>query len=122
MPAYPLPVMHADQSRLVRSLGVGLLVGADIYDVVLILRTHKAVQTFAHPRVTVGGELTVAAGPYGNGFMLESGVEASPVWSYVKSKGLYGGVQIDGNILIERNDVSSWFSVWSKHPSYELTC
>jgi len=88
------------------SLGVGFLVGADIYDVVLILRTHRAVQTFAHPRVTVGGELSVAAGPYGNGFMLESGVEASPVWSYVKSKGLYGGVQIDGNILIERNDVS----------------
>lgn len=71
---------------LLHTLGVGFLVGADIYDVVLILRTHKAVQTFAHPRVTLGGEITVAAGPVGNGVMLESGVEASPVWSYVKSK------------------------------------
>ena len=41
-------------------------------------------------------------GPVGNGWMLEAGVELHPVWSYVKSKGLYGGLQVDGNIVIER--------------------
>ncbi|KAK4702814.1 SH3 domain-containing YSC84-like protein 1, partial [Phenoliferia sp. Uapishka_3] len=89
---------------LLHTLGVGFMAGADIYDVVLLLRTSKAVQSFTKPRVTLGGEISIAAGPVGNGVMLETGVELSPVWSYVKSKGLYGGVQIDGNVMIERND------------------
>ena len=61
---------------------------ADIYDVVLILRTEKAVQSFYKHKFTVGGEMTVAAGPVGAGVMLESGKEAVPCWSYVKSRGL----------------------------------
>lgn len=44
------------------------------------------------------------AGPVGNGFAIESGANLAPVWSYVKSKGLFGGVQVNGQILIERND------------------
>lgn len=69
---------------------------------VLILRTKASVKTFAYPRATLGLEATIAAGPVGNGFMLEAGIEASPVWSYVKSKGFYGGIQVDGNVMIER--------------------
>lgn len=73
---------------------------------VLILRTQAAVQSFTHPRLSLGGELTVAAGPIGAGHLLETSIDAapSPVWSYSKSKGAYAGVQLDGQILIERND------------------
>ncbi|KAH8930002.1 DUF500-domain-containing protein [Atractiella rhizophila] len=89
---------------LLHTVGFGFIFGVDVYDVVLILRTKKALETFIKPRVTIGGEVSVSAGPVGQGAMLESGIERSPVWSYVKSKGLYGGVQMDGNIMIERND------------------
>ena len=38
--------------------------------------------------------------------MLETSIDSkpSPVWSYSKSKGAYAGLQLDGQILIERND------------------
>ena len=87
---------------LLHTIGFGFSGGADVYDVVLILRTEAAVKSFTKPRVTLGAEVSVAAGPVGSGFMLEMGIEASPVWSYVKSKGIYGGLQMDGNIVIER--------------------
>ncbi|KZT57424.1 DUF500-domain-containing protein [Calocera cornea HHB12733] len=94
----------APSGILLHTLGWGFLAGADIYDVVLILRTPAALKSFTSPRVTVGGEAAVSAGPVGNGVMLEAGKELSPVWSYTKSKGLYGGLQVDGNIMIERTD------------------
>lgn len=78
------------------------MAGADVYDVVLILRTKESVQSFCKPRITLGGEVSISAGPVGNGVMLESGLEGHPVWSYVKSKGIYAGVQIDGNVMISR--------------------
>jgi lipid-binding SYLF domain-containing protein len=55
-----------DGAANVRSVSIG----ADIYDVVLILRNRKAVNAFANPKVSIGAELTVAAGPLGAGAMV----------------------------------------------------
>jgi lipid-binding SYLF domain-containing protein len=94
---------------LVHTIGYGLLIGLDIYDVVLVLRNQKAVDAFKHPKFSLGGELSVACGPVGNGRMLDSGVEAAPCWSYVKSKGFYAGIQLDGNIILKRDDENGRF-------------
>ncbi|KAF8318936.1 uncharacterized protein EI90DRAFT_3020903 [Cantharellus anzutake] len=94
---------------LIHTIGFGFLAGADIYDVVLILRNSRAVKAFANPKVSVGGELTVTAGPIGAGAVVDTGIELSPVLSYIKSRGLYGGVQVDGNIVIERSDENARF-------------
>jgi len=94
---------------LVHTVGWGLMAGVDIYDVVLVLRNQRAVDAFKYPKISVGGELTVSAGPVGNGAMIDSGVEASPCFSYIKSKGLYAGVQLDGTIIITRSDENARF-------------
>jgi len=94
---------------LIHTIGFGFLAGADVYDVVLILRNRRAVKAFANPKVSLGAELSVAAGPLGAGAIVDSGIEAAPVLSYVKSKGLYGGAQVDGNIIIERSDENKRF-------------
>ncbi|KAL4398963.1 regulation of ruffle assembly protein [Malassezia pachydermatis] len=94
---------------LIHTVGWGLMIGMDIYDVVLILRDDRAVNAFKYPKISVGGELTVSAGPVGNGAMLDTGIEASPCFSYVKSKGLYAGVQFDGTILLTRSDENARF-------------
>jgi lipid-binding SYLF domain-containing protein len=44
--------------------------------------------------------------------MLETGKELSPVWSYVKSKGFYAGVEVNGTILISRTDEMARFYQW----------
>ncbi|KAK0542944.1 hypothetical protein OC846_006580 [Tilletia horrida] len=94
---------------LLHTIGWGFLIGLDIYDVVLVLRTDKAVEAFRNAKVSVGAELSVTAGPVGNGAMVDSGVEASPAFSYVKSKGFYAGLQLDGNIIVNRKDENSRF-------------
>jgi hypothetical protein len=37
-------------------------------------------------KISLGAELAVTAGPVGAGAMLDTGIEVSPVFSYVKSK------------------------------------
>lgn len=94
---------------LIHTLGWGLLIGLDIYDVVLIIRTPRALEAFLNPKVSIGGELSVTAGPVGNGATVDSGVEASPCWSYTKSKGAYAGLQLDGTIMLKRDDANTRF-------------
>jgi lipid-binding SYLF domain-containing protein len=97
----------APSGILVHTLGVGLMIGIDIYDVVLVLNTDKAVAAFAHPRVRLGAEVAVAAGPLGDGRQLDASPSMS--WSYTKSKGFFAGVQLDGTVIIERNDENERF-------------
>jgi lipid-binding SYLF domain-containing protein len=96
---------------LVHTLGVGFMAGIDIYDCVIVINSRKALEAFSKLRVSLGGELSVVAGPVGVGGVLESEVmkDRKPIWSYVKSRGLYGGLQIDGTIIIERNDENAKF-------------
>ena len=70
--------------------------GLDVYDVVLVLRNRKAVNAFMNPKISLGAEITVTAGEVGVGRGFNSGIEATPVLSFVKGKGLYGGIQLDG--------------------------
>lgn len=91
---------------LIHTLGVGFMAGIDIYDCVIVINDRKALEAFSKVRVSLGGEMSVVAGPVGSGGILESELLKSrkPVFSYMKSRGLYAGAQVDGTIIIERND------------------
>lgn len=97
---------------LVHTLGAGFMIGLDIYDCVCVLRTPEAVAAFTRPRVSLGGEMGLVAGPVGAGGAVESAILAKsskPVWSYMKSRGFYAGVQADGTIIIARPDANAAF-------------
>jgi SH3 domain-containing YSC84-like protein 1 len=96
---------------LVHTLGAGFMVGLDIYDCVCVLRTPEAVRAFAaKPRLSLGGEISVVAGPVGAGKSLEAALGAGkPVWSYMKSRGLYAGVAADGTVIVSRPDANAAF-------------
>ncbi|KAI0117980.1 hypothetical protein GGR51DRAFT_555262 [Nemania sp. FL0031] len=122
---------------LVHTLGAGLMVGIDVYDCVCVLTTQSAVDAFARrARVSLGGEIAVVAGPIGVGGALEGVLNAGkphnastgtgaaapaspgggtashenkPVWSYMKSRGFYAGVQADGTVIIPRVDANADF-------------
>jgi lipid-binding SYLF domain-containing protein len=87
------------------------MAGIDIYDCVVVINDRKALEAFSKVRVSLGGEISVVAGPVGAGGVVESEVmkDRKPLWSYMKSRGLYGGVQLDGTIIIERNDENARF-------------
>lgn len=96
---------------MLHTAGLGFLVGVDIYDCVVVINTEKALQAFTKIRCTVGGEISAVAGPVGVGGVLETEIHKrqAPVWTYLKSRGFYAGVQVDGTVIIERSDENERF-------------
>jgi lipid-binding SYLF domain-containing protein len=96
---------------MLHTIGLGFLAGVDIYDCVVVINTYEALEAFTKVRCTLGGEVSVVAGPVGLGGVLETEVHKrqAPVWTYLKSRGLYAGVQVDGTIVIERTDENEIF-------------
>lgn len=94
-----------------QNLSFGFLAGVDIYDSVLVINTYKALEAFTKLRCTLGTEVGVAAGPVGLGGALDTELvkRQAPIWSYVKSRGLYAGVALEGNLVIERTDENERF-------------
>jgi hypothetical protein len=89
------------------------LVGVDIYDCVVVINNRKALEAFTKLRATLGGEISAVAGPVGVGGVLEHDGRwkhvDKPVFTYLKSRGFYAGVQVDGTIIIERSDENERF-------------
>ncbi|RAK73394.1 DUF500-domain-containing protein [Aspergillus fijiensis CBS 313.89] len=96
---------------MLHTAGIGFLAGVDIYDCVVVINTYEALEAFKKVRCTLGGEVSASAGPVGMGGVLESEVHKrqAPIWTYMKSRGLYAGVQVDGTIIIERSDENERF-------------
>ena len=96
---------------MLHTAGLGFLVGVDIYDCVVVINTEKALEAFTKIRCTLGGEVSAVAGPVGIGGVLETELHKrqAPVWNYLKSRGFYAGVQIDGTVIIERGDENERF-------------
>jgi lipid-binding SYLF domain-containing protein len=96
---------------MLHTAGVGFLVGVDIYDCVVVLNTDEALAAFSKVRCTLGAEISAVAGPVGIGGVLDSEVHKrrSPIFTYLKSRGFYAGVQLDGSIVIERTDENERF-------------
>jgi hypothetical protein len=118
---------------MLHTVGLGFLVGVDIYDCVVVINTQEALDAFSSIRCTLGGEVSAVAGPVGVGGVLESEVHKrqAPVFTYLKSRGFYAGVQMDGTIIIERTDENERFygeqipvkdilAGKVRHPPYEI--
>lgn len=94
------------------NLSVGLLLGFDIFDVILVINTEKAMEAFKSHKVTLGAETAVAAGPFGAGISGEMGFDRIPVYSYVRSRGLYGGVEAMAQAFLHRFDENERIYYW----------
>lgn len=96
---------------LLHTAGLGFLAGIDIYDCVVVINTQEALEAFTKIRCTIGGEVSAALGPVGMGGIVDSEVvkRQAPIWTYLKSRGFYAGVQVDGTIVVERTDENERF-------------
>ncbi|KAH9207624.1 hypothetical protein DL95DRAFT_450219 [Leptodontidium sp. 2 PMI_412] len=120
---------------MLHTAGLGFLVGVDIYDCVVVINNRKALHAFTKIRATLGGEISAVAGPVGVGGVLENDGKWKqanrPVFTYLKSRGFYAGVQVDGTVIIERTDENERFygervgvadilAGKVRHPPYEI--
>src|SRR5215510_9171682 len=83
--------------------GFGFQVGAEVTEYVMVFNTDDAVKAFSRGgNVTLGGDVSVAAGPVGR----TATVAVTPVaavYSYSRSKGLFAGVAVKGTVLATRD-------------------
>ncbi|RMD39177.1 hypothetical protein DV735_g5952, partial [Chaetothyriales sp. CBS 134920] len=90
--------------------GFGGQIGFELTDFVFILNDAAAIRAFSQSAsVTLGGNVSVAAGPIGRnaeaaGAASTKGVAG--VFSYSKTKGLFAGVSLEGSVLVERRDAN----------------
>ncbi|KAJ9603112.1 hypothetical protein H2200_012407 [Cladophialophora chaetospira] len=90
----------------VRSGGIGVVLGVDVYDCVCVLNTQEALDAYMKSETSLGAGATIAAGPVGGTADISS-KDIKPVWTYTKSRGLYGGLTVDGTVLSEKTDVNT---------------
>lgn len=91
-------------------MGVGGQVGAELTDFIMVLNTTSAVKTFMdHGSITLGGNVSVAAGPIGRNAEASGTASlknVSAVYSYSKTRGLFAGVSLEGSVILERFDAN----------------
>jgi len=84
--------------------GFGFQAGAQISEVVIVLNTPAAVEAFAGGgNVTLGGNLSITAGPIGRDAEAKLGLQAI-MYSYSRSQGLFGGLSVEGTVIATRNE------------------
>ncbi|KAJ7275430.1 hypothetical protein B0H12DRAFT_1087300 [Mycena haematopus] len=92
-------------------LGVGGQLGAEMTDFLIVLNSRSAVRSFmASGSLTLGGNMSLALGPLGRngeaiGSLNTSGKLAA-MYSYSKTRGLFGGLSVEGSVIVERQDAN----------------
>lgn len=93
--------------------GAGGQIGAELTDFVFILNTREAVDTFAQAgSVTLGTNVSVAAGPLGRNAEVAGSASlkaVSAVFAYLRTKGLFAGVSLEGLAIVERREANRKF-------------
>lgn len=91
-------------------------IGLDVYNAVLVIRTDAALAQFGTHRVALGGEVSVAAGPYGGGQGIEGGSRGednkAAVFSYMKARGAYFGIEVVGTVFVSRQEENARMYHW----------
>jgi lipid-binding SYLF domain-containing protein len=85
-------------------LGAGFQAGVDVTEFVMILNTPDAVAAFSKSaNFTLGGNLSVAAGPIGRSAEGSVGLGAA-IYSYSRSQGFFAGVSLEGTAISVKDD------------------
>ena len=85
---------------------VGFQAGVEVSEAVIVVMTEKGLNSLMATTFKVGGDASIAAGPVGAG--AKSTVTADLV-SFTRSKGIYGGVNLDGTVVHANSDWNGQF-------------
>jgi lipid-binding SYLF domain-containing protein len=80
----------------VGTASIGFQAGVAVSEAVMLVMTDNAIDSFLSNKFKLGGDASVAAGPVGVG--AQSNVKAD-VFTFARSKGLYGGLNFDGTVV-----------------------
>jgi lipid-binding SYLF domain-containing protein len=84
------------------SASFGAQIGADVSEMVLVVRTRKGLEEFFTNDFKLGANAGMATGPVGGG-MSAQGI-AADILSYARQKGAFAGMALDGAFISVSND------------------
>ena len=79
---------------------IGLQLGVEVSEIILMIMTDKGVDALLTSSFKLGGDVSIAAGPIGAG----AKAQTADILAFSRTKGIYGGVNIEGAVLKIRND------------------
>lgn len=86
---------------------IGWQIGVESTDLVLLVMNRKGVDDLLDDKFTLGGSLSVAAGPVGRSADAATTIKISTqVLAYSRSKGLFAGATLEGSALNADDDAN----------------
>jgi lipid-binding SYLF domain-containing protein len=97
---------------------LGLQVGVEDIDMVLVFMTKRSAEGLASGKFTIGTDASASAGPVGrDANAVTDGRSISEVLSYSRSRGLFVGASIDGaRLLIDHAAVRAYYGAAPPQP------
>jgi len=92
---------------------IGWQLGVKATDLVLVIMNDRGLSPFFRRNLTLGGEISVAAGPVGREFDASTDVLLkSEIYAYSRSRGFFAGVSLEGAYIYHDYDEDAAF--WGK--------
>jgi lipid-binding SYLF domain-containing protein len=88
----------------VGSLNIGVQIGADVSEIIVVVRSDKAVEDFYSGGFKLGASTGLAKGPSGKGVSVH-GLDADML-AYARKKGVFGGVALGGALINIASDAN----------------
>ncbi|MGD0231942.1 MAG: lipid-binding SYLF domain-containing protein [Syntrophorhabdales bacterium] len=85
----------------------GFQIGGSASEVVLLAMTDRGVKALLENSIKLGADVGLAAGPVGMGAAASTANLSADIISFARSKGLYGGISLDGAVVKTREDWNS---------------
>jgi lipid-binding SYLF domain-containing protein len=85
---------------------IGLQLGGQSSEVVLLAMTERGVTSLLQTSAKLGGDIGVAVGPVGMGASAATANLSADILSFSRSKGLYGGLSLDGAVVAVRDSLN----------------
>ncbi|KAI9882931.1 MAG: hypothetical protein M1823_005317 [Watsoniomyces obsoletus] len=102
----------APSAILLHSAALDFLIGVDIYDGLVVANTPAALAALQSSRYTLGADMMATPGPLVDeeSDSTEFGESpTAPLWTYIKSRGYYFNMPLDGLLITERVDENERF-------------
>jgi len=85
----------------------GFQFGAQAVDLILIVMSQRGLEGLLNEQFTLGGDIAIAAGPVGRHAEASADVfMQGEIYSYSRSKGIFGGVSLKGTIITSDSDAN----------------
>ncbi len=97
---------------------VGLQIGAQSTDIILVFKTRNGVEGIANGKLTLGADASIAAGPVGRHTGAATDIKfQAEVYSYSRSRGLFAGIALEGaGVTMDRKSNAAFYGSPSIKP------